>query len=359
MRVFLSFLFFPITIFYGIGVYFRNKFYDYGWCKSQKHNVTTIGVGNLRAGGTGKTPHVEYLIEVLSKEYNIAVLSRGYGRKTKGFRQLNLDNDTALTVGDEPLQMKRKYPEIIFAVCEDRNKGIKELEKRVNGLELVILDDVFQHRALDLDLSILLTEYSRPFFKDKVLPFGMLREQKKGYKRADYILITKSPESYTMGDRLSFEADIKPKKYQKVFFSHIEYKPLYLMSDNEKKIDINDKKVILLTGVADNSKIIEYLCSKAEIIDRLEYADHYNFSDKDIDKIISLYNTHKDINPIIITTEKDAVRLLGFEKLNNIPIYVLPIGLIITSSVTKSISFKEIILDDVRKNKSYDRIYQS
>ena len=156
MRVFLSYLLFPISIFYGIVVYFRNKFYDFGWCKSQKHNVTTIGVGNLRAGGTGKTPHVEYLIEVLSKDYNIAVLSRGYGRKTKGFKQLDADKDTALTVGDEPLQMKKKFPDISFAVCEDRNKGVKELEKRINGLELVILDDVFQHRALDLDLSILI-----------------------------------------------------------------------------------------------------------------------------------------------------------------------------------------------------------
>lgn len=359
MRVLLSYLLYPITIIYSIWVYFRNMFYDFGWLNSKKHNVTTIGVGNLKVGGTGKTPHVEYLISILSENYSVAILSRGYGRKTKGFRLLDLEKDTAITVGDEPLQMKQKYPNIIFAVCEDRNKGIETLEKQIKGLEIVILDDCFQHRALSLDLSILLTEYSKPFFDDRILPFGLLREQKNGYKRADYILITKSPLNHTLGDRVSFESKLRPKKYQKVFFSHIDYKDIYSLWEKEITAKIEDNTVILLTGIADNTQMVEYISEKTNIIEKIEYPDHYNFSNKDIDKIISIYETKKQSNTIIITTEKDSIRLKDFEILKQLPVFILPIGLTITSSAMKSASFKEIIIDDVRQNKSYNRVYKS
>lgn len=357
MRAFFAYILYPLTILYSVGVYFRNLFYDLGWKKSIKHNVTTIGVGNLRTGGTGKTPHVEYLINVFSEVYKIAVLSRGYGRKTKGFRLLDLEKDNAVTVGDEPLQMKQKYPNIVFAVCEDRNKGIEELLKIYNELQIVILDDSFQHRSLSVDLSILLTEYSYPFFNDRILPFGLLREQKKGYKRADYIIITKSPKSYSLGDKVSFESRIRPKKYQKVFFSHIDYKPLYSLFNANIINNLSDYSVILLTGIADNSQIVEYIAENTKIIEKIEFPDHHNFSNKDIDNIIGIYESKKQLNTIIITTEKDSTRLKQFDKLTQLPIYILPIGLTITSSIMKSTSFKEIILDDVRKNKSYSRIY--
>lgn len=356
MRVFFAYLLFPLSILYGIVIYLRNRFYDFKWISSKKHKVTTIGVGNLRVGGTGKTPHVEYLIEVLSEEYEIAVLSRGYGRKTKGFRYVELE-DKAIDVGDEPLQMKTKFPNICFAVCEDRNKGIERLEKDKNGLEIVILDDSFQHRKLSLDLSILLTSYSFPFFKDKIIPFGLLREHKNGYKRADYILITKSPQNYTMGDKVVFESRIRPKKYQKVFFSHTDYKPLYSLFERDATIQLEDISAILITGIADNSPMIDFLSEKTQIIEKMEFPDHYYFTNKDIETLINLYGSKKKENTIIITTEKDSMRLKEFEQLRNLPIYVLPIGLTITSSVTKSINFKEIILEDVRKNKSYSKLY--
>lgn len=357
MRVFFAYILYPLTIFYSIGVYCRNLFYDLGWIKSIKHKVTTIGIGNLKVGGTGKTPHVEYLVNVFSDVYKIAVLSRGYGRKTKGFRILDLEKDTALTVGDEPLQMKQKYPNTVFAVCEDRNRGIEEIIKQNKELEMVILDDSFQHRKLTVDLSILLTEYSNPFFNDRILPFGLLREQKQGYKRADYIIITKSPQHYTLGDKVTFESKIRPKKYQKVFFSHIDYKPLFSLFGENHINNLSDHSVILLTGIADNSQITEYISEKTVIVEKIEFPDHHNFSNKDIDNIIGIYDSIKQQNTIIITTEKDSTRLKGFEKLKQIPIYVLSIGLTITSSSMKSISFKDIILDDVRKNKSYGRIY--
>ncbi|MCK9162776.1 MAG: tetraacyldisaccharide 4'-kinase [Bacteroidales bacterium] len=358
MRTFFAYLLYPITILYSIGVYLRNLFYDLGWRKSIKHNVTTIGVGNLKVGGTGKTPHVEYLIEVFSDIYKVGVLSRGYGRKTKGLRIIDLEKDNALSVGDEPLQMKQKYPNIVFAVCEDRNKAIEEMIKQHKDLELIILDDSFQHRSLSVDLSILLTEYSKPFFKDRILPFGLLREQKKGYKRADYIIITKSHQNYTLGDKVSFESQIKPKKYQKVFFSNIDYKPLYSLLSGQVIDDFSNYSIILLTAIADNTQMVEYISGKSSILEKIEFPDHYNFHDKDIDNMLGVYNSSKQDNTIIITTEKDATRLKAFERLKDLPIFVLPIGLTITSSVMKSTNFKEIIIDDVQQNKSYSRLYQ-
>lgn len=357
MRAFFAYLLYPITILYSIGVYLRNLSYDLGWKKSIKHDITTIGVGNLRVGGTGKTPHVEHLIEAFSDIYKVGVLSRGYGRKTKGLRIIDLEKDNAQSVGDEPLQMKQKYPSIVFAVCEDRNKGIDAMVKQYKELELIILDDAFQHRSLSLDLSVLLTEYSKPFFNDKILPFGLLREQKKGYKRADYIIITKSPHNFTIGDKVSFESQIRPKKYQKIFFSNIDYKPLYSLFSNQIIEDFSTNSIILLTAIADNSQMLDYISQTSSVLQNIEYPDHYRFQDKDIEKILETYNSLKQDNTIIITTEKDATRLIEFERLRDLPIFVLPISLTISSTANKSTSFKEIIIDDVRQNKSYSRIY--
>lgn len=356
MRKFISYLLFPISILYGIIIHIRNKLYDLDILKSQNHNVITIGIGNIKVGGTGKTPHVEFLIELLSKHYKIGVLSRGYKRKTKGFILLN-ENDNPLKVGDEALQIKNKYPNIPVAVCEDRNKGIKEIKKCIQDIELIILDDVFQHRKLKLDFSFLLTEYCNPFFNDTILPFGNLRESKKGYKRADYIIVTKTSKNLSMGERTFFESKLKQKKYQKLFYSNIEYNNAFHLFDKENKLDcIENRNIILLTGIADNTQIKNYLEEvNSKIIEEIEKADHYNFMNKDIDLIINIYNSHIDKNPIIITTEKDAVKLREFTEFNekNIPIFVLPITVNLIYSNLKTQSFEQILLDDVRKNKSY------
>jgi tetraacyldisaccharide 4'-kinase len=160
-----------------------------------------------------------------------------------------------------------------------------------------------------------------------------------------------------MGDKVSFESKLRPKKYQKVFFSHIDYQNLYSLWAKETTANLEESKVILLTGIADNSQMVEYISEKTEIIEKIEYSDHYNFSNKDVSKIINIFETKKQPNTIIVTTEKDSVRLMGFERLKHLPIFVLPIRLTITSSISKSTDFKEIILDDVRKNKSYSRVY--
>lgn len=356
MRKFISYLLFPISILYGIIIHIRNKLYDLEILKSQNHNVITIGIGNIKVGGTGKTPHVEFLIELLSQHYKIGVLSRGYKRKTKGFILLN-ENDNPLKVGDEALQIKNKYPNIPVAVCEDRNKGIKEIKKCIQDIELIILDDVFQHRKLKLDFSFLLTEYSNPFFNDTILPFGNLRESKKGYKRADYIIVTKTSKNLSMGERTFFESKLKPKKYQKLFYSNIKYNNAFHLFDKDNKlVSIENRNIILLTGIADNTQIKKYLEEvNSKIIEEIKKADHYNFMNKDIDLIINIYNSHIDKNPIIITTEKDGVKLREFTdfKEKNIPIFVLPITVNLIYSNLKTQSFEQILLDDVRKNKSY------
>lgn len=356
MRKFISYLLFPISILYGLAIHIRNKLYDLELIKSQKQNVITIGIGNIKVGGTGKTPHVEFLIELLSKHYKVGVLSRGYKRKTKGFILLN-ENDNPLKVGDEALQIKNKYPMIPVAVCEDRNKGIKEIKKCIQDIELIILDDVFQHRKLKLDFSFLLTEYSNPFFNDSILPFGNLREPKKGYKRADYIIVTKTPKNISIGERTFFESKLKPKKYQKLFYSNIKYNKAFHLFNNEIILDcIENRDIILVTGIADNTQLINYIEGvNSNIIEKIEKADHYNFMNKDIGLITQKYNSHIEKNPIIITTEKDAVKLREFTELkdNNIPIFVLPITVNLIYSNLKTQSFEQTLLDDVRKNKSY------
>lgn len=360
MRELFSYLFYPISIIYSLVMNIRNKLYDIELLESQKHSVLTIGVGNLRVGGTGKTPHVEHLISLLSKYYNVGVLSRGYGRKTKGFILLN-DNNNVLEIGDEPLQIKNKFKNIHVGVCENRNKGIKEMEKIIPKLDIIILDDVFQHRSLDLDFSLLLTEYSKPYFNDKVIPFGNLREFKKGYKRADYIIVTKSPSKLSMGNRSFFESKLKPKKYQKLFYSNIIYKSPYHIFDNQvQNIELINQNIILLTGIADNTHIISYLQDKnASIIEKLEFRDHYKYCIKDIESLVLKYESQKNNNPIIVTTEKDSVKLINFIKLiEELPIYVLPISVNISYSDFKSQSFEEIFLEDVRKNKSFSTIYK-
>lgn len=353
MRKIIAYLFFPIAMLYGISIRIRNKLYNIEILKSKQHSITTIGVGNLRVGGTGKTPHIEHIAGVLSQKYRLGVLSRGYGRSSKGFRLVE-ENDISKETGDEPLQIKLKYPDIMVAVSENRNIGIEKMREISPELEIILLDDAFQHRQASLDISFLLTEYQSPFFKDRVMPFGLLREQSKNYKRADYIIITKTPKDISIGERTHFESKLKPKKYQKVFYSNIVYANPRSIFTNNILSSIDSKDIILITGIANNSYIKEYLESiGGNIVNELRLKDHYTYSKKDIEKIINLYNNHS--GSLIITTEKDEVKLREFEELkeSQIPIYALPITVSLTYFNLKSENFEEILLEDVRKDKSF------
>ena len=327
---------------YGIITYLRNKLFDCGIIEQKSHPVKIISVGNIRVGGTGKTPFVEYLIKALSPYFNLAILSRGYGRKTKGFIHLQ-PHHTASEVGDEPLLIYKRNPNTLVAVCEERNKGVENILKDSPKTNLIILDDAYQHRYINRDINILLTEYNRPFFKDRVIPYGRLREYRKGYKRASYIVVTKCPP-LNEKQKQDFVLKLKPLPYQKIFFSNIVYKPPYHIKNKEKQINLSDYKVLLLTGIANNQHIIEYLNSITQVVDTITFSDHHNFTEKDKIQIKNHYNRFSESNTILLTTEKDAMRLQDFET----DIYVLPIDIEVHQYGENNQLIEKTIQEDVK-----------
>lgn len=327
---------------YGIITYLRNKLFDCGIIKQKSHSVKIISVGNIRVGGTGKTPFVEYLIKALSPYFNLAILSRGYGRKTKGFIHLQ-PHHSASEVGDEPLLIYKRNPNTLVAVCEERNKGVENILKDSPQTNLIILDDAYQHRYINRDINILLTEYNRPFFKDRVIPYGRLREYHKGYKRASYIVVTKCPP-LSEKQKQDFVLKLKPLPHQKIFFSNIVYKLPYHIKNKEKQINLSDYKVLLLTGIANNQHIIKYLNSITQVVDTITFSDHHNFTEKDKIQIKNRYNKFSKSNTILLTTEKDAMRLQDFET----DIYVLPIDIEVHQYGENNQLIEKTIQEDVK-----------
>lgn len=327
---------------YGVITYLRNKLFDCGIIEQKSHSVKIISVGNIRVGGTGKTPFVEYLIKALSPYFNLAILSRGYGRKTKGFIHLQ-PHHSASEVGDEPLLIYKRNPNTLVAVCEERNKGVENILKISPKTNLIILDDAYQHRYINRDINILLTEYNRPFFKDRVIPYGRLREYRKGYERATYIVVTKCPP-LNEKQKQDFVLKLKPLPHQKIFFSNIVYKLPYHIKNKEKQINLSDYKVVLLTGIANNQHIIEYLNSITQVVDTITFSDHHNFTEKDKDQIKNRYNKFSKSNTILLTTEKDAMRLQDFEA----DIYVLPIDIEVHQYGENNQLIEKTIQEDVK-----------
>ncbi|MDR1005693.1 MAG: tetraacyldisaccharide 4'-kinase [Bacteroidales bacterium] len=311
---------------YGIITYIRNLMFDCGILKSQKHGVKVIIVGNLRVGGTGKTPFVEMLLRNMAAEHRIAVISRGYGRRTKGFRIIN-DEDTAVSVGDEPLQMHNKYSKLaLFAVSEDRNLAIRSIIAANPAIDTIILDDAYQHRYVRADKTYLLTAYNKPYFRDKVLPFGMLREFAIGKRRSDVIVVTKCPPNLSNDEREYFIRKIKPQ-YRQVLFASIDYKTPYRFRKPDKVLIVAQKPdVILLSAIADNHSVISYLRNKAQSLHIIAFKDHHNFTHRDIKRIKARIIAVRRPNTIIITTEKDAARLPHDIQIRlSMQVYVLPI----------------------------------
>ncbi len=327
---------------YGVITYLRNKLFDCGIIEQKSHSVKIISVGNIRVGGTGKTPFVEYLIKALSPYFNLAILSRGYGRKTKGFIHLQ-PHHSASEVGDEPLLIYKRNPNTFVAVCEERNKGVENILKNSPKTNLIILDDAYQHRYINRDINILLTEYNRPFFKDRVIPYGRLREYRKGYKRASYIVVTKCPP-LSEKQKQDFVLKLKPLPHQKIFFSNIVYKLPYHIKNKENQINLSDYKVLLLTGIANNQHIIEYLNSITQVVDTITFSDHHNFTEKDKIQIKNRYNKFSSSNTILLTTEKDAMRLQDFEA----DIYVLPIDIEVHQYGENNQLIEKTIQEDVK-----------
>ncbi len=310
----MRFLLYPLSLIYGFIIWIRNFLFDNDIIQSKEYDIPIISVGNITVGGTGKTPHVEYIVENLKDRLNIAVLSRGYKRKTKGFIEVD-ESMSVDQVGDEPLQIKKKYPEITVAVDERRVHGIDTLisEKVKQKFDIIILDDAFQHRYVNPGLSILLVDYNRLITKDKLLPYGRLREPAYEKKRAHIILVTKCPQELKpIEQRILFkEFDTFP--YQNLYFTSYNYLELNHLFSNET-ISISDEKlrkssILLITGIANPTPLFNFLNTITEDIIHLNYPDHYSFKTRDIKKISALFEKIENSNKLILTTEKDSLRI--------------------------------------------------
>jgi tetraacyldisaccharide 4'-kinase len=326
MIKYLRLLLLPFSVLYGIVVLMRNILYDTGIFKSVGFEIPVICVGNLVVGGSGKSPVTEYLVSLLGNK-RIAILSRGYGRNTKGFIIAD-QTATAETIGDEPMQFYTKFPAVTVAVCEDRVKGIGLLQA---DHDLVILDDAFQHRAVKPGFSILLFEYQKLQSWQFLLPAGNLREPFWGYKRANALLVTKAPLETAVGQRLQCERKFNDEAKENLFFSGLAYGQLIdLLSSEEKPLrDISaGTTIFLLTGIANPRPLVAYLGQYSQNIRHYNYPDHYNFKPEDIKKLVRLFNQEPSADKLIITTEKDAQRLRSNvlkELLLNLSVFYLPV----------------------------------
>lgn len=343
MGKYLRLLLLPFSLVYGLVIMLRNKAYDWGVFKSKGFDIPIIVVGNLAVGGTGKTPMTEYLIRMLKADYKIATLSRGYGRKSKGFFLVEQESDP-VKVGDEPLQFKRKYPKITVAVCEDRIEGVRKLKNRH---DLIILDDAFQHRALKPGFSILLLEYKALFTTRLLLPAGNFRDTFNQRMRANLIVISKSPKSLSHSEKQNALKRVNASPNQKVLFAFLNYGHPYLLNIKESSIEkgrgtINhNHTVLIVTGIANPAPLIEYLKIRAKEVHVLKYPDHYQYKHRDIKDISVKFESINNHNKVIITTEKDAQRLKTdslTELVRSLPILVLPIETVFSDMDKKGLS---------------------
>jgi len=318
-------LLFPLALVYAIVVIIRNFLYDHRIIRSDQFNLPIIGVGNLAVGGTGKSPMVEYLVNCLMKDFKLATLSRGYKRKTRGY-VLAGASTTALEIGDEPMQFHLKFPKIAVAAGEQRAEAIPQLLYDRPDTQVIILDDAFQHRAVRAGFNIVLTDYSNLFTRDFFLPTGDLRDQRMSYKRADIIVITKCSAGMQEREKNNLVSEIKPLPHQKVFFSTIQYGQPYHIINKQAFALHKDMEVLLACGIANPEPLKLWLNQTVESYEVITYSDHYIFTIDDLKDMLKRFSKIDAAEKIILTTEKDAVRLVKFEQeLKTIPLFVLPI----------------------------------
>ena len=360
----LKIILYPFSLIYGIVVYLRNRLFDLNIFKSKEFDVPVISIGNITVGGTGKTPHVEYLAELLKDNFKVAALSRGYKRKSSGY--LQVETDTHFTeAGDEPLQIKSKFPEISVSVCENRVKGTEKLlhDDDETTPDVIILDDAFQHRRITAGINILLIDYNRQIKEDLLLPAGRLREGAGQMRRANIIIFTKCPAEITPIMRRILQKEVRLKPYQELFFTTFEYdkiKPVF--SGSELKDDFYSKHayaILIVTGIAFPRLIPEHLKQFSSDTGLLTFPDHHHYSAADIDQIMNRFNALDNEKKIIVTTEKDAVRFRGMEGLDEQfkkALYYLPVKVKFLDKEGKM--FNKKILNYVGENKSNRELHK-
>lgn len=342
---------YPFSLVYGLIMQVRNLMFDLKILPSEKFPLPVISVGNLSYGGTGKTPHVEYLLRLLLPQFKSATLSRGYGRKGNDFR-LAEKGSTVIDIGDEPMQFFRKFEHVRVAVDGKRRRGIKRLLNRFPLLDAILLDDAFQHRYVKPGLSILLTDYHRLYSEDFVLPSGTLREFRSNARRADIIVVTKTPRIFSPITRRRILEGLSPAKHQRVYFSYINYlPPLPCPGSSMTFLPQKITNIFLFTGIANDYPLKEHLerhCS--EIIVR-KFPDHHDYAIRDIEDIIKGFNNLPTQKKILVTTEKDLMRLNKPEfntKLKDLPLFYIPIE--IEFHGQDKAMFDQEILNYVTKN---------
>ena len=349
----------PLSLLYGLVVWFRNKLFDRKILLSKKYDIPVVSVGNITVGGTGKTPHVEYLLRLLQKKYKVAVLSRGYKRKTSGF-VLADKKATGKTIGDEPFQIFRKFPETIVAVDSNRRRGIKKLLTlpEINRPEIILLDDAFQHRYVKPSLSILLTDSNRLMYEDFLLPAGRLREPCSGKERAGIVIVTKCSSALQPVDYEYISKHLNLFPHQSLYFTAFEYGNLIPCFGNKEpagktleEIRENNCPVLLIAGIANPQTLISELKIYAKKLETMIFPDHHLFTMNDIRKIDAKFAQLSGVNKLIITTEKDFVRLMDCKLSDELKaaIYYLPINVVFKEN--KENLFTQKIYDHVKSFK--------
>lgn len=347
----------PLSWLYGFIVFIRNKMFECKILKQKSYDIPVICIGNITVGGTGKTPHTEYLIELLRSNYRVAVLSRGYKRKSKGF-VLADKNSTVGQIGDEPYQIKAKFPEVIVAVDSERQRGIETLLSLPEGEkpDVILLDDAFQHRYVKPSFTILLTDYNRLMTKDKLLPAGRLREPVYYAEKANVIIVTKCPDGITPLDQRLLAKEIQVYPYQDLFYTSFRYGSLTpVFAENKEELSLKklqNKDVLIVAGIANPRPFFRKVKRYVKQAETIQYPDHYQFTSKDILDIKSRLASMASKEKVIIVTEKDAARLLSMdnidEEIRSI-LYYLPIRVSFVNEEDKKL-FNNKIVDHVREN---------
>ncbi len=356
---------YPISIIYLTVMFIRNRMFDNNFIfKEKQFSIPIISVGNITVGGTGKTPHIEYLISILKNKFDIATLSRGYKRKTKGYILAN-EKSTVYEIGDEPKQIKQKFSDIKVAVDEKRVRGIKQLEHdSPKKLDIILLDDAFQHRHIKPGLSILLVDFTQPMFDDHVLPYGRLRENRHEKRRANIILITKTPSDIKPIEKRILIKNLKIFPFQNLYFTTLEHGSLTPIFNPEKYKDFQitkveqDYSVLLITGIANPIHLKKHIESFSQNVELLQFPDHHNYTKKDIDSIVKRYESIKEERKIIVTTEKDAVRLQdvkSIEELRKLPVFFVPLTIRFLGKDKQE--FDNQIINYVTKNKRNSNLH--
>jgi len=318
-------LLFPFALLYWAGITIRNWFYDKQISRSVSFGLPLICVGNLSVGGTGKSPMVEYLVRLLQDSFQIATLSRGYKRKTRGYALAD-EHTTALDIGDEPMQFHLKFPELPVAVGEQRVEAVPQLLHDRPQTQVIILDDAFQHRAISAGFNILLTECSNLFTRDFYLPTGDLRDLRSSYKRADVIIVTKCDPAMRETEKERITREIGVGEHQHIFFTCIEYGTPYHLTGRHTAVLNESLEVLVVTGIANPKPLEQHLEQRTATYGVLRYADHHIFTIDDLNEIRRKFRALTSGNKLILTTEKDAVRLEKFNSLiSDLPVYVMPV----------------------------------